>query len=29
MTDVAVVTAQGLTVELAGRLVLRDVSLAL
>jgi iron complex transport system ATP-binding protein len=29
MTDVALVTAQGLTVKLAGRLVLRDVSLAL
>jgi iron complex transport system ATP-binding protein len=29
MTDVALVTAQGLTVELAGRLVLRDVSLSL
>ena len=29
MTDVALVTAQGLTVKLAGRLVLRDVSLSL
>jgi iron complex transport system ATP-binding protein len=29
MTDAALVTAQGLTVKLAGRLVLRDVSLAL
>jgi iron complex transport system ATP-binding protein len=29
MTDVALVTAQGLTVKLAGRVVLRDVSLSL
>jgi iron complex transport system ATP-binding protein len=29
MTDIALVTAQGLTVKLAGRLVLRDVSLSL
>ena len=29
MTDVALVTAQGLTVKLAGRQVLRDVSLSL
>ena len=29
MTDAAIVTAQGVSVELSGRAVLRDISLAL